>query len=280
MLSPDGNWVWDGNQWQPIAVKHEGVFPSFAAIRVDPTEPFGADADADAVPVPLAVSSRVTGPPPEYTMEASYPPVDAVVGKPATPLWQPSATGLNRYLYIGAGVMVVVIAVVVLNVFVPFSKLWSGPEPESQPTPSPFPGLAARTEFNRADRLMNVLLAPALSNVADTVQVQKATCSGSMTVSCRSALTETENQLVNALAVIDKAEIPTCIATRVAKVRADLAAMDTHVKLAIKGYTDNKKAELSLGISRFNASSKLLPADTAALNKALPTQCDTQISGP
>ena len=278
MLSPDGNWVWDGKQWQPIAVKHEGVFPSFAAIRVDPTEPVGAD--ADLAPVPMAASSRVMGPPPEYTMEASYPPVEAVVEKPVTPLWQQPATGLNRYLYIAAGLMVVVLAAVVLNAFVPFSKLLSGPEPEARPTPSPTPALAARTEFNRADRVVNVLLAPVMGNVSDTAQVQKQACNGLMTVSCRSALTETENQVVIALAVIDKAEIPTCIAPYVAKVRADLAGMDTNVKLAIKGYTDNKKAELTLGLSRFNAYAKPLPADTAALSKAVQTQCDTQIDGP
>jgi hypothetical protein len=278
MLSPDGNWVWDGKQWQPIAVKHEGVFPSFAAIRVDPAEPVGAD--ADLAPVPISVSTRVMGPPPEYTMEASYPPVEAVVARPVTPLWQQPATGLNRFLYIGAAVMVLVIAVVVLNAFVPFSKLWSGPEPEVQPTPSPSSGLAARTEFNRADRFVNALLAPAIAGVSDATQAQKQACNGLMTVSCRSALTETENQVVNAIGVIDKAEIPTCIAPYVAKVRADLAAMDTQVKLAIKGYTDNKKAELTLGLSRFIASAKPLPADTAALSKALQTQCDTQIIGP
>ncbi len=278
MLSPDGNWVWDGKQWQPIAVKHEGVFPSFAAIRVDPTEPLGAD--ADVVPVPMAASSRMMGPPPEYTMESSYPPVEAVVEKPVTPMWQQPATGLNSYLYIVAGLMVLVIALVVLNAFLPFSKLLSGPEPEAQPTPSPSPALAARTEFNRADRFVSVILAPAMANVNDTALVQKQTCNGSPTVSCRSALTETENQVVNALAVIDKAEIPTCIAPYVAKIRGDLAGMDTNVKLAIKGYTDNKKAELTLGLSRFNAYAKPLPADNAALTKALQAQCDTQFAGP
>ena len=43
-LSPDGNWVWDGSQWQPVASAgaapaHAGVFKAYDAIVVEPVAP-------------------------------------------------------------------------------------------------------------------------------------------------------------------------------------------------------------------------------------------------
>ena len=92
-LSPDGRWVWDGHQWQPVAVvvgDVAGVVPVAIA----------APAPAPAVVVQYS--------PPVYV---APPPEETVV-----PLWQEAPRqGISIYLFAAAALAVLVMAMMALN---------------------------------------------------------------------------------------------------------------------------------------------------------------------
>src|SRR5579864_3237388 len=120
MLSPDGKWVWDGNRWLPLAdpstASHHAVFAAWNGVRVE------APVAAEAAPVPLPQAPR-PAPRPAVTYAAPAPAPDAPL-----PLWrQQTSTGLNKYLYIVAGVIAVIVLAIVVNSFGPFTLPWMQP---------------------------------------------------------------------------------------------------------------------------------------------------------
>jgi len=107
-LSPDGNWVWDGSQWQPVAgagaaPAHAGVFKAYEAIAVEAPAP-----TVDAVPLGVQYEQQYPAPAPDYSYGGSQPDV--------IPLWQQGKGGsYGRYLYFGAAVVLFVMVLIVLN---------------------------------------------------------------------------------------------------------------------------------------------------------------------
>ncbi len=261
-MSPDGKWVWNGTEWQPVGT-HQSVFPNWNSIRVEPVQ-------AAAEPA-QAVMTR-----PEPVI--SYP-VYAVADAEAPPLWQRQSNGLNKYLYVAAGVIVLVIAVVLLRAMAPFIEWpWSGGT-DSAPAAAATQPLATRSDYARSDRFLRLSLTPAINALTPTFPVLKETCNGLLTVSCQNAITSSDKQVRIALAAIDHETIPVCIASPVARLRADLAASDAALQVALKGYADNQKAEVVQGVAVFKKASAPVAADAAAVAPAQRV-CDTQVAGP
>jgi hypothetical protein len=260
-MSPDGQWVWNGAEWQPVGT-HRSVFPSWNSIRVEPAQP--------AVETAQAVMTQ-----PEPVM--TYP-VYAVADVAAPPLWQRQSTGINKYLYWVAGLIVLVIAVVLVNSMAPFIEWpWSGSG--ATPAAAGLPPLATRSDYARSDRFLHVELTPAMSTLTPTFPVLKETCVGLLTVSCQSAIAATDKQAKVVLAAIKRETIPACIAAPVTKLRTDLVATDAALQGGLKGYTDNSQTEVNQGVALFNRASAPLAADAAAVAPASRT-CETEVVGP
>jgi len=278
-LSPDGRYVWDGSQWQPIADPaqpvHKAVFAAWNSVQVEPADPAAA-----AQPVQFQPQVQ----PPMLVREPAPPVIDYAyeVDEPITPLWQePTRSGKTNYLYAGAGLVVVVIAIMLLNSFNFFQFAWlnsSSSSPVVSPQPSPVVD-QTRSEFGRADRFLNGSVGPALAGLVDTMQKMQ-TCNGTLSNSCYDAINATEPELKKVLAAIDHGTIPPCIAAPMKSFRADIVTMEAGIQLALKGYTDNQRGEVGNGLSQFAKGGQAMVADGRTADQALKNLCTKDLEGP
>jgi hypothetical protein len=261
-MSPDGQWVWNGTEWQPVG-SHRSVFPSWNSIRVEPAQPAAEPAQA--------VMTQ-----PEPVM--SYP-VYAVADVAAPPLWQRQSTGINKYLYWVAGLVVLVTAIILVNSMAPFIVWpWAGGS-DAAPAAAGLPPLATRSDYARSDRFVRIELTPAMSALAPTVPVLKETCVGLLTSSCQNAIAATDKQVKIVLAAIDRETVPACIAAQVTKLRADLVVTDAALQTGLKGYAENSAPAVNQGVAQFKKTSAPLTADAAAVGAASHS-CGTEVVGP
>jgi hypothetical protein len=273
MLSPDGKWVWDGTQWQPIA-HHETLFPSWQSIVVEPAAPVAA---AFQAPARIATAPAIAQP---VDPSLAYPSMPQ-----SAPIWrrEAKATGVNWYLYFIAGVVGIVIILVVLNSVFPLWLLLPGPKAADAPAAaqaSPIPPVAHRSDFARADHFVSGVLPPALADMNLVLPPVSQLCSKALTISCQNAINAADPKIKNVISVIDHNPVPLCVAAPVAKLRADLAGMDAALQGASKAYTDNLSSELAAAMSRYSSSRNPMPGHVSGLTTAMKAQCDTQVLGP
>lgn len=302
MMSPDGKWVWDGQKWVPVAV-HESVFPAYVAATAAAAQPVAAAPIAETMVAPPVnpfagppTASPFTGPPPGPVF-ATPPPsaMPAVVSPPivqpgsytargATPPWQAWAAGggaRSRTLYMVAAFVAVAIGVIITIYFVfsqlPFLKAGQG-NPNPTPAASPSPQLAVRSDAAVAQRWINSNLNSHLVLLQSAMTSENQACNGTISLSCQQGLQAMDETLPNALTAFDTPP-PPCIARQVAKVQADLLAIQAAVKAGLKGYTDSNRNEVNAAIRAYNAAGRPFPADLAAISKAQ-AACDSQPQGP
>jgi hypothetical protein len=215
--------------------------------------------------------------------QATGPTFDVPVVPPAvTPLWeQPTRSGASLWLYVVAGAVVLMMAMIVLNsmniVRLPWQSSDSTP---TVPTATPLPPVTARTDYARADRFLNLVLAPAMVSAAQTVPAMQTACNGTLSNSCLGSITATDQQMKKVLSVIDRGEIPPCIAAGVNTLRIDLFGMESGLTLALSGFKENQRNLVAAGLSRFGSLSQELPANATSVNQAMKAQCSTQMVGP
>ncbi|MFI4972358.1 MAG: hypothetical protein ACHP7H_06740, partial [Hyphomicrobiales bacterium] len=271
MLSPDGKWVWDGSRWLPLAdpstATHHAVFAAWNGVRVE------APVAVEAAPVPVPQAPRPAARPlarPVVRYAAPAPAPD----EPA-PLWrQQTETGLNKYLYIVAGVIAVVVLAVVVNSFGPFTLPWmqstsSGPTVAAGPPP-----LATRSGYAQAERFITGFLTPSMDDMNQRIATTHETCVGPVTVSCQDAITETDNQAQALLAIVDHATVPSCIATPVSRFRADVSTVHGDLQATMKSFAANNTSQTDAYLGRYAGAVPAVPADFAAISAAKAT-CDT-----
>ena len=265
-LSPDGRWVWDGQKWQPVPVvvgDLAGVVPVLAAAAPPAPAP---------VPTPVAVVMPYS--PPKY-----------VAPKPeesALPLWREAPRqGITLYLFVGAALVVLIMAMMAVNSLNLVRFPWqSAEQTQVRPTPSPTQPITVRSDYARAERFLNGSFAPVVAGLNEALPTVYQTCNGTMTISCRDGLTASDQQLKKILALIDRADIPTCIAPGVSKLRKDFATMDDAAQLALKGYADNKATIFSQNLYRFGTAGGAYVADAKGVDQELKTQCSPDRTGP
>lgn len=285
-LSPDGKYVWDGSKWQPIAdpsePTHRGIFAAWNAIQVAPFDPSAEVAQPAPVPtqaqVQVQTPMQIAEPAPE--IDYSYTINDPTI----TPLWaQPAKSGMTNFLYAGAGIVVLVIAVMLLNSFNFFQNLpWNSAGSSSTPVVSPQPTPVVdntRSDFGRADRFLNGSLVPAVATLADVMQ-QMQTCNGTPSNSCYDAIVATEPEIKKVLAVVDQGTIPLCIAAPMKSFRSDLVNMEAGLQLSLKGYKNNNRGDVGNGITIFARSSQAMAADGKTADQLHNTQCSKDLEGP
>jgi hypothetical protein len=283
-MSPDGNWVWDGSQWQPVTAvepTHEGVFAAYAQ-KVEAAD------QAVAVAQPAAVATQVQVAPP--AVEDPYPaPAPAAdygyaAADPGVPLWQqPKSSAKTVYLYVGGAVVLFLMVLIVLNtinfVSLPFigrGKSSNTPQASTSPSPSP----VSRSEFSRAGLFLNGPFAPALASFNQTLPAWSVCNGESLANNCFTTITATDQQLTNLLSVIDHGAIPPCIAAAVTKLRYDLGVMETGIKLALQGYKNNSLDDLTTGLYHFRRFGAAYQSDIIAVDNAKSSQCSHELEGP
>jgi hypothetical protein len=212
--------------------------------------------------------------PPVYV---APPPEEAVV-----PLWQEAPRqGISIYLFAGAALVVLIMAMMALNSMNIVRLPWQSADlPPARSTAAPTPLLAERTEYARANRFLTYSLTPAVAALNLTLPPVGQSCNGTLSNSCRDAITAADQQVTKVLAVVDHGEIPPCIARGMSKLRADFATMDTGLQLALKGFKDDSKAEVAQGLAGFGSAGPALQADSKAVDQAVKTQCGTERTGP
>jgi hypothetical protein len=273
LISPDGEWIWDGEQWQPVAkpqeVSHQAVFAAWKGIAAEKAQP-------DQV----AQAARPT----QAQVPASPPVIDnpfQVPAAPGIPLWQQTPkSGMTKYLYIAAGLIAVVVAAYFLSSLSSITWPWT-PAPPPGPIPTtPTPPLKARSDSARASLFYSGVLVPSLGGLDQSLPILKETCTGSLTFSCQNAINDGDKDIKHVLFVIDHQTIPACIAKHVTRLRLDLTGMDSALQTALLGYQDNRASELSQGLSGFSTASQTLQADINAIGTAQKNLCSAQVVGP
>jgi hypothetical protein len=270
-VSPDGKCIWDGNQWLPVA-RRQAVFPAWS-VAAEQSAPAPEVVKSELAPIP------VIGPEGEEVIEEEpafnpYPYVE-----PAKPAWERPQTGFNKYLYIAAGLVVLVMAALVLNSLGPFQLPWVA-QANPTPRPSPTPPLAARSDFALADRLLNGYLSQPIAAFNSSNVILDEECNGVLSFSCRDAMRNTDYQVKTLISVLGQQTAVSCIAAPVTKMRADLAAMDAGLILALKAYSDNALSELGQGFASYQASLAALGVDLINANHLQKTVCSPTVVGP
>ena len=273
LLSPDGKWVWDGTQWQPIAHR-ETLFPSWQAITVEP-----------AAPVAVQAPPRVATAPTPALFQPIDPALFPSAQEAAPPPWRREAkgTGVNWYLYFIAGVMGIVIILVVLNSVFPLWLYLPGPKPADAPAAakaSPIPPVAHRSDFARADHFVSGVLPPQMATLTQDLTPVSQSCNRQLTIICQNDISTARPEVKTVLSVMDANPVPQCIAAPVAKLRADLATIDAALTAADKAYNDNQASELVPAIATYSRAASHLGADVTALTPTMKATCDPTVTGP
>jgi hypothetical protein len=254
-LSPDGRWIWDGHQWQPLPEATwepaaAAVIPQAIAVAA-PTQPRVPARPVEVYQQPAAVSYPV----------ADYPRDDV----PVTPLWEePAKSGLTIYMYAGAAAVVLIMLMMVLNSTNIIQLPWPGgasssPGIQHPPTPK-------TSDYARADRFLTVYLAPALPAISHTLPALQTACTGTFSNGCLTALNSAEQQMNTVLSTIANGDVPPCIAAGANTARFDLQSMADDIDMSLNGYQDNNGAQVYQGIYRFAYYGRSLKADAAAVN--------------
>lgn len=276
MLSPDGKWVWDGTRWLPLAdpstASHHAVFAAWNGIRVE------APVAVEAAPVAQAPRPAAR-PAVRHAAPAPAPALASAETAEPLPLWREKVdTGLNKYLYAGAGLIaLVVLGVVVssLGITLPWMQAASS-APTAAAGPPP---LATRSGYAQAERFITGYLAPAMDDMNQRITTTREVCVGPVTISCQEALTETDNQAQDVLAIVDKNTVPDCIAPPVTRFRGDVSKVHDALQTVMKSFTGANTFQTTTYISRYAAAVPAVQADYAAITAAKAT-CDIALVGP
>jgi hypothetical protein len=265
-LSPDGNWVWDGSQWQPVAgvgaaPAHAGVFKAYDAIVVEPVAP-----TIEAAPPAVQYEQQYPLPVPaqDYSYGGSQPDL--------TPLWQQTkGGGYGRYLYFVAAIALFVMVLIVLNSMSLVSLPFIGAGSKSSPnqvgaTASPTPDISG-TDSARADRTLTSLK-PAFTGLDQTVSDLYRICTGLASAACFDALTTTDQQVKKLMTLLTNVDVPSCIRVPMTKMGTDVKGMDAQLQAALKGFQDNNRNEITAGGNAFRSYYQAATADFNAAGLA------------
>jgi hypothetical protein len=222
------------------------------------------------------MASNVGGPPPTQELPDWLPKPDpaAVTGAPppapppvAPPVWPAPPPSKSRVpLFAGVGV----IALVLLAGgywFLRDSPIFQPSASKDVVTPAQTAKPPAIPEYDRADRIVNGILAPAMVSIAAKHNAAGAACSN--TGPCQAALESLEPLLAKAVVDIDSSDPPKCIATQLQAVRMDLSNMDKATTGAInllKGGQDDYGRQMVLSVGQSARQLKVI--DMPALQTA------------
>ena len=139
---------------------------------------------------------------------------------------------------------------------------------------SPTPLLS---DYDRADRFLNIELAPAVvALVAPLQNVQKDCSTKTMVPGCKPDLIALNQAMITGDDVLSRQrDIPACIATDVNQLKYDWQVMGSGVSLAISGYNDNSYDLYFQGMFRFADLAQYIKPDMDRITAAEKTCAHT-----
>jgi hypothetical protein len=255
-LSPDGNYWWDGQAWQPMPFP--GAHPAPAQV---------AQAASVAVNQPAWLDQPVA---PAAEAMPNQIPEPALIQEPVVQLWNtPAPRGRSRtWIYVTGGLLIAVMAVTALYVGSQLRSYSQNAAVVVSPSPSPI-----ISDYERADRFLNVDVTPPLAEVNDAVPAVNKNCTTKLPPSCKDALIVMNRAMVGVDDAIAKnqADIPVCIARPVQQFQFDWRGMEQGVSQAIAGFTANSRALIISGLVKYGEIAKYLQPDVDRISKALTT---------
>ncbi|MEO8744403.1 MAG: hypothetical protein ABI334_02940, partial [Candidatus Dormiibacterota bacterium] len=279
-LSPDGRSWWDGEGWQPLYTP-DGMGRWDGREWIALGEPFGAPAGIPRAPAAVALVAAPAEPPPLAAPDAVAPPpsdapswlVQPPPGVPSPPpVAEPDVMQQPVFGYVPprkssrllvAGGLLMLLGVIAIGGWVVHNQLLANSAANSaSATPS-------QSQYRRAERFMNGKLGPSLAAASESLPAIKADCTSSLPPSCRDAIAATDAKLRDTLAVIDTSDIPLCISTQVAKLRADITEMDAGLQMSIGGFYQGTNPQIVYqGFLKFADGAKLVDPDSKAVSTA------------
>lgn len=271
-ISPDGRYWWDGQQWQPLFTP-DGMQRWNGQQWIPLSAPFGQPAPVAPVAAPPPAVEKpawldqaptwLAGPPAAPAPQT--PP--AVVEQPAAArAWEGLARPRSRTMIYGTALLL--IAVLGFGGWVARGQLLASlaSNGASSQTASPTPLLS---EYERADRYLNLELGPPLLDATNTLTPLENACTASLPPPCKDALIATEKAMVKAEDVMNRTrDIPPCIAREMAQFKDDWVGMEQGLSLSIQGYQDNNRQLIIQGFQRFASIAQYVKADLDRIAKA------------
>jgi len=251
-ISPDGHYWWDGQAWQPMPAAAAPVPAPAPAVEAPPSwlavQP-GAPAPAPQAPV---------YPEPAYQQPAyEQPPAGA-------PSWTTPAPPSNRIWIYMTG-LVLIVAIGIAGVF-GYSALKNANNTAAvQASPSPI-----ISDYERADRFLNVDLGPALVETNQAMPAVTKNCTASLPPPCKDALITLNTAMLDLGKAMQnyQYDIPVCIGRAVDQFKNDWQGMEQGLSTAIAGFNDNNRTETLEGLQRFAAIGQYLKPDVDRINAA------------
>jgi hypothetical protein len=255
-ISPDGHYWWDGQAWQPMpAAAASAAAPALAADQPAADQPAWL-----AQPAPLTPEPAPQAMPPE---PAYQPPLYEPNGAPAPAWQQPGPSGPNRGLIYTTGLLLIV--VIGIGGFAAYSMLKANTSNVASVQASPSPVIS---DYERADRFLNVDLGPPLVETNQALPAVTKNCTSSLPPPCKDALITLNNAMID----LDKAmqnnqrDIPNCIGPAVAQFKADWEGMEQGVSQAIGGFEQSNRTVILQGLQKFGAIAQYLKPDVNRIN--------------
>ena len=265
-LSPDGHWWWDGQAWQPVQVPASpvpvpAVVPTPAPMPAPAPEPSAQKPEwLDQPPSWLATPPGVAAAEPAAPPEAAYMPEPV-------PAWQqpPPRSAGRPLFYVAAALLIAVLAGGGFAIRGQLLGNLGGGNPASQVTPTPL-----LSDYERADRFLNVDLGPSLTETEQALPGVQSSCTSSLPPPCKDALMRLDKAMVDVQDAITKnqRDIPPCIGPQVDQLKSDWNGMEQGVSQAIQGYQANSRDLIVQGFQKFASIAQFLTPDINRINAA------------
>jgi hypothetical protein len=247
-ISPDGHYWWDGQAWQPMPAA-----PALAA----------ATAATEQAPSWLATPSAAEAPAPQPEPVA-YQPEPVYPQQPAPMAWAtPAPPHSSTMTYVTAAILIGVLAA---GGFVAW-QMTSHTEYTASVEASPSPTIS---DYERADRFLNVDLLPALQETTNAVPAVNKNCTSSLPPPCKDALITLNNAMLDLGTAItnNQKDIPVCIGTAVNQFQNDWQGMEQGLSTAIQGFNQDNRSLIIDGLQRYAAMAKFVKPDVDRINTA------------
>lgn len=264
-MSPDGHYWWDGQAWQPMP---QAAAPAPAAPIPAPA---AAAAPADEPPSwlaapPPAAAAPAPEPAPVYPQQQPQEPVYSQPAAAVPSPWnQPAPASSNRLMIYAAGFLALAV-LAAGGVFV-YGQLNANSQNVAAVQVSPSPVIS---DYERADRFLNVDLGPGLVEVNQALPAVSQNCTASLPPTCRNALVTLNKAMLDLGDAMTnyQRDIPTCIGRQVQQFKDDWSGMEQGISMAIGGFDANNRTLILQGLQKFAAIAQYVKPDVNRINQA------------
>lgn len=185
--------------------------------------------------------------------------------EPAQPWNMPVPASPSRSLiYLAGFLIIVLIGALGLGVY---NVIHANDTSGSLAHVTPSPLIPA---YERADRFLNVDLAPSLTETNQALPAVTSNCTASLPSGCKDALITLDKAMVDVDTAIsaNQGDIPACIGPQMQQFRDDWSGMEQGVAMAISGYQSSSRTLIIQGLQKFAAIAHFLKPDIARINSA------------